>query len=134
MHRRKTRTLPHLWHRKNKCCHVCELSARGNSIFLNTMRYVCTFRQQPDGFLHSSNKTPMHLDEKLSLQPGSNASATTLISILPLTCNRQHNSYIKKLPNLIFVHLKSLPQMKYFVLFHVIQYCQMVWGFFLQFG
>lgn len=115
VNRRKNRTWPHLWHGKNKCCHTCVPSARSNSIFLNTMQYACIFRKQPDGFLHVSNRTLTHVEEKSSLQPENNASATTLISILLLTCNRQCNSYIKKLPNLIFAQLKSLPQMKYFV-------------------
>lgn len=117
----KEQMLPHSW-------------AECKSSFLNTMKYVCTFRKQPDGFLHRSNKALMHLDEKLSLQPGNNARATTLISILLLTCTRQWNSYIKIIPNLIFVHLKSLPQMKYFGLFHVIQYCRKVWGWFFFFA
>lgn len=66
MRRRKTRTLvvqkeqmlPHSW---TKC----------KRQFLKHNAMCMHIRQQPDGFLHSSNKTPMHLDEKLSLQPES---------------------------------------------------------------
>lgn len=127
--RNKNRTWPHLWHRKNKCCHTCEPSARSNSIFLNTMQYVCIFRQPPVSFLHSSNRTLMHVEEKPSLQPENNASAATLISILLLTCNRQCNSYIKKTSNLIFfsVTIFATNEIFCFILFNT---DKRLWGFF----